>query len=192
MVLLIDNIKRGFLVLVLVLGAAIGMAGKAAAQSGSSSEYQEYQVKAAFIYNFAKFVEWPEGAFQNVQAPFIIGILGKDPFGEAMDSLRDKTISGRRLVIKRFVRVEDLEPCHILFINTVEKQHLSRILKITYPWHVLTVGDKKGFIESGEVVNFILLENRIRFEINIDAARRAGLKISAQLLKLAKIHKENS
>ncbi len=191
MLFLINIVKRSFLVLALVLGAGMGMAWKACAQSGSSPEYQEYQVKAAFLYNFGKFVEWPGGTFKNAEAPFVIGILGKDPFGEAIDSLRDKTISGRRLVVKRFARAGDLEPCHILFISAVEKQHLPRILSITHPWHVLTVGDTKGFVESGGVINFILLENKIRFEINVDAARRAGLKVSAQLLKLARVHKED-
>ena len=192
MLSLIDNIKRWLLVLVLVLGGGVGIAWKGAAQSQSSPEYQEYQVKAAFLFNFAKFVEWPAESFKEAQAPLILGILGKDPFGEQIDKLSDQNIQGRKLSIKRFAKVEDLAKCHLLFISAAEKEHLPRILKITRDWHVLTVGDTKGLIQSGVIVNFIIIENRIRFEINTDAAQRAGLKISAQLLKLAKIHKENS
>jgi hypothetical protein len=184
--------KRWFLVLVLVLGGGVGVAWKAVAQSQSPPEYQEYQVKAAFLYNFAKFVEWPAESFKDAQAPLILGILGKDPFGESLDRLRDQNIQGRKLLIKRSDKVEDLAKCHILFISAAEKEHLSAILKITRDWHVLTVGDTKGLIQSGVIINFIIIEKKIRFEINTDAAQRAGLKISAQLLKLAKIHKENS
>jgi len=189
---LIDNIKRWFLVLALVLGGGLGVAWKAVAQSQSPPEYQEYQVKAAFLYNFAKFVEWPAESFNDAQAPLIIGIVGKDPFGETLDKLRDHHIEGRKLLIKRFAKVEDLEKCHILFISAAEKEHLSTILKITRGWHLLTVGDTKGLVQSGVIINFLVIENKIRFEINTDAAQRAGLKIRSQLLKLAKIHKENS
>jgi hypothetical protein len=189
---LIANLKRWFLILALVLASGIDAGWPAVAQPQSSPEYQEYEVKAAFLYNFAKFVEWPAGSFKDAQAPLLIGILGKDPFGEAFDALKDKTIEGRRLLIKRFVKAEDLEKCHILFISAAEKNDVSRVLKITTAWNVLTVGDTKGLAESGVVINFILIKNKIRFEINVDAARRAGLKISSQLLKLAKIHKENS
>ena len=192
MLSLIDNIKRWSLVLVLLLGGGLGVAWKAGAQSQSPPEYQEYQVKAAFLYNFAKFVEWPAESFKDAQAPLIIGIIGKDPFGETFNKLRDHHIEGRKLVIKRFAKAEDLEKCHILFISAAEKEHLSMILKITRDWPVLTVGDTKGLVQSGVIINFLIIENKIRFEINTDAAQRAGLKIRSQLLKLAKIHKEKS
>jgi len=153
---------------------------------------QEYQIKAAFLYNFAKFIEWPPSAFKDTQSPLTLCILGKDPFGAALDSLREKTVEGRTLVIKRVSKVEEAEKCHILFVSASEKESLSHILKVTRSWNVLTVGDTKGFAESGVMINLISIENKMGFEINLDAAEHASLKISSKLLKLGKIIKEKN
>ena len=153
---------------------------------------QEYQIKAAFLYNFAKFVEWPAAAFKDAQSTVTLCILGNDPFGDALDSLREKTIEGRRLVIRRVSKIEEADRCHILFVSASEKESLSHILKVIRSWNVLTVGDTKGFAESGVMINLISIENKVGFEINLAAAEHASLKISSKLLKLGKIIKEKN
>jgi len=151
---------------------------------------QEYQIKAAFLYNFAKFIEWPAAAFKDAQSPLTLCILGKDPFGDALDSLRDKTIEGRKLVIRRVSKIEEADKCHILFVSASEKDTLSHILKATRSWNILTVGDTKGFAESGVMINLITTDDKVGFEINVDAAKHASLGISSKLLKLGKIIKQ--
>jgi len=153
-----------------------------------SPKQREYMIKAGFLYNFTKFVEWPEEVFENSDTPITIGILGEDPFGSGLDqTIEKKTAQGRSLLIKRFKTPDDLETCHILFINASEKKHLSETMNKFKDWHVLTVSEMEGFTELGGIINFIKEENRIRFEINLDAAEQAGLKISSRLLRLAKI-----
>ena len=148
----------------------------------------EYQLKAVFLYNYAKFVVWPAESFADADAPIILGVLGKDPFGAIIDqTIKGKTVKGRKLAIKRFEKIEDVEICHILFVSASEKKHLSKIVKILKGSSVLTVGEVKQFAQRGGIINFIIKQNKIRFEINLDAAQQAKLKISSKLLKLAKI-----
>jgi len=154
---------------------------------GETRSLQEYEVKAAFLFNFAKFVEWPANAFTSADEPIILGILGADPFGDSLKPLEEKTAGGRRLVIKRFVSAEALEKCHILFVSRSSAKDFPQILPTTRNWNVLTVGEVRGFTEAGGIINFVLVDKKIRFEINVDAAQQAGLKISSQLLKVAKI-----
>jgi YfiR/HmsC-like len=175
------------ILMTLLVSGVIGGTTKSFADS-----LQEYQIKAAFLYNFAKFVEWPATAFKDAQSPLTLCILGKDPFGDALDSLREKTIEGRRLVIRRVSKIEEADKCHILFVSASEKDSLSHILKVTRSWNVLTVGDTKGFAESGVVINIISIGNKMGFEINLDAAEHTSLKISSKLLKLGKIIKEKN
>ena len=152
---------------------------------------REHMIKAGFLYNFAKFVEWPKEVFKNTTAPLIIGIYGKDLFGSSFDqTIKQKTVQGRGLLIKRFKTLGELTVCHILFINPSEEGHLSKVMSKTKDWHVLTVSEMEGFAELGGIINFIKEGNMIRFEINLDAAEKNGLKISSRLLKLAKIIRE--
>ena len=146
----------------------------------------EYEVKAAFLYNFAKFTEWPME--QDPGTPIVIGVLGEDPFGEVLEhTIRGKQVRGRALTIKRFRKVEDpLKSCHILFISS-ESATASRALKFLQGARVLTVGESRAFCSLGGTINFVLDHRRVRFEINVAAAERAGLKLSSKLLKLAKI-----
>ena len=143
----------------------------------------EYQVKAAFLLNFANFVQWPQGALGD--DTFIVGILGQDPFGNYTDSLQGKTVKGRRVVIKRYDDPEDAREATILFISGSEQRFLPHILKILRGHPVLTIGDLPGFCRSGVMINMHLFQKRVRFNINLTAAHRAGLEISSQLLKLA-------
>lgn len=144
----------------------------------------EYQVKAAFILNFAGFIDWPDNAPSTT--PFTIGILGHDPFEGAIDSLKGKTVKGRKVVIKRCDDPDEAQDTDILFISASEKRDLPRILKTLRSRPVLTVGDSQGFARSGVMISMVVQRKRIGFEINNHAARQAGFRISSQLLKLAK------
>ncbi len=148
---------------------------------------REYLIKAAFLYKFAKFVDWPAKAFPNDRTPLTICILGKEPFGAALETIKDKKVRGRKLVIQRLARLEDLKQCHILFISASEEKRLPELLSTIKGKAILTVSDMKGFAHCGGIINLVTIEKKIRFEINLDAAHLAGLKISSKLLKLAKI-----
>jgi hypothetical protein len=166
----------------IALAMMFALQNQAAAQ-----EAGEYEVKAAFIYNFAKFIEWPSNASPSPSEPMVIGILGRDPFGGEIDrAVAGKTVNGRRLVIKRFPALESYEYCHILFVSSSERNNLSRILATVANSGVLTVSETERFAQIGGIINFTTVENRIRFEINQAAAERAGLKISSKLLSLGR------
>ena len=156
----------------------------------AESQFEEYQVKAAFLYNFAKFVEWPSGTFHDSTSPTKICVLGKDPFGEALDSLRNKNIGSRKLIIERLRRGDSLDKCQLLFISDSEKNNLPEILRGVKKSPILTVGDMKGFVQSGGIINFISKGGQVSFEINVDAAERSTLKVSSQLLQVANIFRE--
>ena len=150
----------------------------------------EYQLKAAFLYNFAKFVEWPAGALGDPGEPIVLGILGKDPFGPTLEeTIRNKTVQGRPLVIRRGDTLQEFKYCHILFITTSERRRLPQIFSILGKGAVLTVGETEHFTQLGGIINFTVEESKIRFEISVDNAEQSGLKISSQLLRLARIVK---
>ena len=146
----------------------------------------EYQVKAAFILNFAKFVEWPAQAFADAEAPLSIGIFGEDPFGEVLDQMsRDSKLNGRSVVIRRSRFLHELENCQILFFSRSEEASLVESLEALKGSSVLTVGESENFAERSGVIGFVRQDNKVRFEINLASARRAQLKISSKLLSLA-------
>lgn len=155
------------------------------------SVYDEYSVKAAYLYNFAKFVKWPAEMFADPSLPLTICIFGRDPFGSSLDIVKDKTVMGKKLLINRYTRIEELKDCHIMFISPSEEKNLSIILEKVKDMHILTVSDMDGFAQRGGTINLIRIKNKIHFEINIDAAQRSGLQISSRLLQLAKIIKED-
>ena len=156
---------------------------------------REFQIKAAFLYNFINFVDWPkEKAASN--NPIIIGIIGKDPFGKAFEPIKNKQVKGRKVLIKRFKDIEELKQsseqieslrkCYLLFICYSEKKKLSEIINLVKDHSVLIVGDMKDFLESGGIINFLMEDKKVRFEINNTAAKQAKLKIRSKLLRLAK------
>jgi hypothetical protein len=147
----------------------------------------EYQIKAAFLYNFVKLVDWPGEAFGDASAPITIGVLGEDPFGVALESIQSKIVRGRRLVVRRFVNIQDLESSHVLFISSSEEERVTQILEKVRGSSVLTVGEMVGFAELGGIINFIIRKNEIRLEINVGAAEQAGVRISSQLVEVAKV-----
>ncbi len=147
----------------------------------------EYQVKAAFLYQFFKFVEWPPQAFHATNQTICIGVVDGSPMASALQSVEGKEAKGRRVVVKRFKEPENLEFCHILFISSEMEGRMAEILDRLKGTSTLTVSDIDGFARRGGMINFITVENKIQFEINVDAAERAKLQISSHLLRLARI-----
>jgi len=169
-----------------------------------STASREYQIKAAFLYNFIKFVDWPKEKVTDPNAPLTIGIIGKDPFQDAFGPLQEKEARDRKVVIQRFEgfveleksgqkkkdqphpKSQDIQKCHLLFICPSESERIPDIIASVKGHSVLTVADTKDFLESGGIINFIMEEQKVRFEINVTNARRAKLQIRSQLLRLAK------
>ncbi len=145
----------------------------------------EYQVKAAFLYNFINFVEWPPESFGDQSLN--ICIVGEDPFGAALNAMRNESVRGKRLIIRHSRISDELKGCNIVFIPASEKRHVASILKHIGGANVLTVSDMEETVRQGVIIGFFIEDNKVRFAINNDTARRAGLKISARLLHLAKI-----
>ena len=148
----------------------------------------EYQVKAAYLFNFLKFVEYPGESFADPLAPIVIGVVGDDPFGNALPQVViGKTVQGRDLVIRMYRSGEDLRGAHILFISASERRRLPMILTSLHGSSVLTVADTEGFLDAGGMIQFLTENGRVRFAINVDATGRAKLKMSSKLLSLAKV-----
>src|SRR5258708_569261 len=172
----------------LTIGALAGMwipaPGALQAQPAAPTEYE---VKAAFLYNFAKFVEWPSRARPNKGDAFVIGILGQDPFGKDLeDQLNGKAVQDKKLVFIRLSNFQEASGCQVVFISSSKADDLGTILGTLRGPPVLTVSDMDRFVQRGGMVGFPIEDNRVRFNINLAAADQAGLKISSQLLKLAK------
>jgi hypothetical protein len=150
---------------------------------------REYQVKAAFIYNFVQFVDWPASAFAGDSSPITIGVLGANPFGDALDHVVEgKTAHGRTLAVRYFSRIEDLEKCQVLFVVSSDQNFLQTLHDKLKDQSVLTIGEADQFLPTGGIIRMSTEENKVRFEINVEAAEQAQLKISSKLLHLAKIY----
>ena len=176
------RLRRALAIGGLLVAASGGV--RAHAQGGMSGP-SEYAVKAAFLYNFAKFVEWPANAFAGPQGAVTFCILGQDPFaGELERVIAGKMVTGRPVAIRYFPRPEGLDRCHILFVSSSERDRFDQILG-GLRRGILTVGEDERFAHAGGIINFTLRNRRVRFQINQGAAARAGLTISARLLELA-------
>ncbi len=163
----------------------VALAATAAAQSDRAPEYQ---VKAAFLYNFAKFVDWPSQAFPSPSAPLRICVLGQNPFGDSLRGIvQDKFISGRAISNEQVDSATQARTCHILFISRSEAAGMQRALAHLRNLPVLTVGDSSDFLPLGGVINMVLEQDRVRFEISLAAAQRQHLKISSKLLAVARV-----
>jgi len=148
----------------------------------------EYEVKAGFLYHFGWFVEWPDTAVQSHASAFSIGVLGANPFGGVLkEVMQAKTIHERPVVIQYYQRVEDATSSHILFISASEAPRVASILAALGEASVLTVSDMEDFVERGGMIALRLVGRKVHFDINADATKRAGLKLSSQLLRLAKV-----
>jgi hypothetical protein len=158
---------------------------------GADGPSQEYKVKAAFIYNFAKFTEWPDGHFASDDTPFVIAVAGTDPFDGALDkAVAGKKVGTHPVELRHFDSAEKVGGCEILFIARNDDETESKILAKVSDKPVLTVGDSDNFETNGGAIRFFTEDSRMRFEINTDATDAAKLKISSKLLKLARIYKK--
>lgn len=172
----------------LALGAL--MAGSMRPASG---QVDEYQVKAAFLYNFAKFVKWPAQTFTNPNDPMTICVIGDPALSHVVESLvAGKDVEGRRFVVKAIAEVRQIGTCQILFVSGSEQPRVPSILAGCKTRSVLTVGDAEGFAQQGGVINFKMEDGKVHFEININAANEQRLQISSKLLSLARIVKAGS
>jgi len=148
----------------------------------------EYELKAAYLFNFVKFVAWPAEAFQSAQEPIIIGVLGRNPFrGQLQNLVRDKRIKGRRVLVKPFKDLNSLQRCHLLFIADTGSGDLRVLIERLKNSPVLTVSELSGFARKGGMIKLYTRAHKVRFEINHTAVRSAGLEISSRLLRLAKL-----
>lgn len=154
--------------------------------AAQADEMAEQQVKAAFLYNFAKFVEWPESAFAGPDAPLVFCVPNDDAFGAALDPLRIKTVKGRKIAVKSLSDLQDARACHVLFLGAAAAGRMEGLLSALAGAPVLLVGDSERFVRRGGMIGFILERNKVVFEINEGAAKRTGLVVSSQLLKLAR------
>jgi hypothetical protein len=180
--------RRGLLALLLA-----GPVTLAVCSSGMGSSERdplpEYPVKAAFLYHFVEFVEWPL-ASPLPPSTITIGVLGKDPFGDVLDkAILKKVVAGRTLTIRRFAGLAALEPCAILFISSSEMPLLPEILQRLQGASVLTVGEADRFARRGGMIGFVLEDNRVKLEVNRAAAEKAGLQLSSKLLAVSRLVK---
>jgi hypothetical protein len=160
----------------------------AGAEPAASAATGEYQVKAAFLFNFAQFVEWPAPAFAERSTPLTIGICGPDPFGAYLDELvRGESVGGRPIAVKRFQEPAEIKDCHILFISVADPARVQGIIAALKGRSILTVGDGENFSQQGGMVRFVTESGKIRLRINVEAARSEGLIISSKILRPATI-----
>ncbi|MFP4348909.1 MAG: YfiR family protein [Thermodesulfobacteriota bacterium] len=159
----------------------------AAEIQGQPQAGSEYQVKAAFIYHFARFTQWPEEAFPEPDSPLVLCLIASDPDADVLLALRDKAVRDRRLVVRKLTSEADIPGCHILYIATEDSDAIRRGLALARDHSILTVGETAGFIRLGGIINFFEREQRLRFAVNLEAAEAADLKFSSQLLMSAEI-----
>lgn len=175
----------GALLVCLLSTFPFGSAG--ATGGGKEAEFSEYEIKASFLLNFARFVEWPDAAAAKSKDPIVIVIMGQDPFGPKIEQMfAGETVSGRKVEVRRIASDQELGVCHLLFIprtGSIRDASLQTRLKDR---PVLTVGESDGFAREGGIIQLALDKGRIVFDINRAAAEKAGLKISPRLLKVAR------
>lgn len=169
------------MVVVLVLTAPI------AEPALGNSVTTEDKIKAAFVFNFIKFVSWPDKTFDSADAPIQLCVWGTNALEGALESLRSKTAKNRKIQVLYTQKAGDALGCHLLFIARHNATTLRDIIDQTSEKNILTISDIKGFAQSGGIIGLFRSEDQMRFAINVDAARRSGLRITSQLLKLAKI-----
>jgi hypothetical protein len=170
------------LALIWAAPALAGAAGAAAAPA------REYEIKAAFLYNFTKFVDWPAQTFANDDAPIVIGVLGDSPCVQALERLiKDRKVNGRTIVVRRIASAAEAKVTQLLFVGSAQEAQFAGLEPAIESLPVLTVGESPGFATLGGAIDLLPQGDKIRFEINIDVAEHAGLKISAQLQKLATV-----
>ena len=159
--------------------------------ASDSAKTLEYRIKAAFLYNFARFVEWPQEDARN-EHKLVIGVLGKDPFGPILDeTVRGKKARGRPLEIKRLSNADDTASCDLVFVSSSERRRIETLLTALNGAKVLTVGETPNFLDKGGMINFVIENERVRIDLNLGTTRAAGLSVSSQLIRVAReVHEE--
>jgi YfiR/HmsC-like len=166
----------------LILVAIISLGFNSLAQEQPS----EYEVKAAFLFNFAKFIDWPPEVFADTNSPIVVGVLGKNVFGNNLEkTIRDRKVNNRGFQFRNYTSITEVTNCQILFISPSEKADFPKIVGALHNASVLTVSETDGFIQAGGMINFMIQDNKIRFQISDEAAKKGRLKISSKLLSLA-------
>lgn len=179
------TVLRRLLALISIL-IVVGGAVRPAASSVEG--LSEYEVKAAFLFNFTRFVEWPSSAFATDKTPFVIGLFHSDPFGAALRRVVEgQTVRGRPVEIRIVKRYDEVRACHLVFVSAAEEQRTPDLLRSGAVGQVLAVGESSGFAQAGGIMNFVMDGPRVRFEVNLRAAKRAGLKLSSRLLSMARL-----
>lgn len=178
------------LVLWCVLAVQAAVPQLAVAQGDSAGEYE---LKAAILYNLTRFVEWPPTAYSSPQAATVLCILGRDPFGQSLSSIVSKQSANGRPVLVRHARNDkEIGGCHVLYISASERKQVVQILSTASGSSILTVGEITQFAVRGGMIQFGLEDKEVRFDVNLDAASQAGLKISSRLLVLARVVKQQN
>jgi hypothetical protein len=171
-----------------ILFGAYSLLSAQTAAKAQSPPLTESQIKAGFLFNFTKFVEWPPGAFADSGVPIVLGIMGNNPVTELLiETAAGKTVNGRAVIVQQFKDGQDPRTCHILFVSSSQEKHVSQILERLKGSPILTVGETSGFARFGGMINFIVEGNKVRLEINLDATARARLKISAKVIAVARL-----
>ena len=160
-----------------------------AAPASAQNVSKEYQLRAVFLFRFTQFVDWPTNAFATRESPIVIGVLGEDPFGEALRlAVKGETAHGRPLQVKHFRNLEEMDVCHVLYISDSEASQIRRITQALASRSILTVSDIEGCArDQGGMVRFMTEQNRITFRINVDTVKSARLVLDARLLRMAEV-----
>lgn len=154
----------------------------------SAQQVNEYYIKAAYVYNLTKFVEWPPQVYKNGADPIVICVAGQSPIQEALlEAVKGERIDGRTLIVQQFPAAEQARACHVLFVSVSDRKRTRSILEDFKTQGTLTVGETEGFLDEGGAVNFKLDGNRVHIEVNLNAVERHGLRISPKLLSLARV-----
>lgn len=164
------------------------LAGVGDVRGADSAPFREYDVKAVFLFNFAQFIDWPDSGLPSDGEPFVIGVLGADPFHEILDqTVQGERIHGHSVQVKRFRRLDDVTSCQLLFVSRSEAGRLADIVRRLSGRGILTVSDLEPFGRLGGMITFKTTQGRVHFEINVAAAEKQGFKISSKLLKVAQV-----
>jgi hypothetical protein len=163
--------------------SAHALASVASTQAQSAAP--EYQLKAAYLFNFTKFTEWPVAALPP-GAPIELCVTGRDPFGDSLGTLESKVVQNHPIHVRRAQRADTLRGCHVVFVADLDERSEQSVLRSAEAVSALTVSDREGFVARGGTIGMLTHDSRILFEINVEAAQRSGLKLSSQMLKLAR------
>jgi hypothetical protein len=155
--------------------------------AGQAQTVSDYEVKAAYLYSLAKFVDWPARTFPNAAAPMRFCVLNDHSFqSQLMQTVQGKSIAGHSIEVLQVRDAEQSRDCQVLFVNALQSREIRHIAEVLQGASVLTIGEKDGFLEDGGIVNFVLQNSRVQFEVNIRAANEGGLYVSSRLLKVAR------